>query len=256
MYCYLQSGAPMRVLFLCAHADDSEFCCGNTEAQLAKSSQVTIVCMTNDEYGTTRNDFKGKRIAHIRQREMRCAARLLDVKLDWLNFIDGYLPFNRRSYNILKKYIEDVKPDIIFAPEPLFTLDFHTDHVNTGKLIYLLLKQMKRPPLLFFFHSFKPNYYVPCVERTKSLQTLSCHVSQGMDRKLTHIGQRIYQFLYGIFRPSYVFAEGYRLVRFKAGESHFSFVRWLLYWFVKSWNNLTLPGRDHYTPTPKELGLI
>ncbi|MBW1931594.1 MAG: PIG-L deacetylase family protein [Candidatus Helarchaeota archaeon] len=246
----------MRVLFLCAHADDSEFCCGNTEIMLANlGHEVTIACMTNDEYGTKRDEFKGKRISKIRQREMERAAQLVGAKLDWLGFIDGYLPYSHKSYIVLKNYIDQLKPDVVFAPEPLFTLDFHTDHVNTGRLAYLVLKNMKKPPLLFYFHSLKCNYYVPCRVREKALQTLSCHVSQNMHRKLTHIGQRLYQLVYGLFLPGYCYAEGFRLVRFKPNESSFSLRRRFMYWFSKAWNNLTLPGRNHYRPTPSELGL-
>jgi hypothetical protein len=187
---------------------------------------------------------------------MERAAKLVGAKLDWLGFIDGYLPYSKKSYTALKEYIETLKPDVIFTPEPLFTLDSHTDHVTTGKLAYLILKQMKKPPLLLYFHSFKCNYYVPCAVRSKSLEVLSCHVSQEMDRKITHLGQRIYQFVYGLFCPGARFAEGYRVVRFKSGESSFSFRRKIMYWFSKAFNKATLPGRGHYKPSPRELGLI
>jgi LmbE family N-acetylglucosaminyl deacetylase len=247
----------MRVLFLCAHADDAEFCCGNTEIRLKKKGhELIIACMTGDEYGTTRDEFKGKRISRIRLREMERAAKNLGAKLDWIGYIDGYLPFNHQTFNKLKKYIQNIKPDIIFAPEPLFTLDFHTDHVTTGKLIYIALKQMKHPPLLLYFHTFKPNYYIPCTEHTESLKTLSCHISQGMARKTTHLGQRFYQLLYSLKTRGSWFGEGYRIVRFKSGESSFSPIRKFLYYFSKTYNNVSLPGRDHYRPTPKELGLI
>ncbi len=246
----------MRVLFLCAHADDAEFCCGNTEVILAKKGhELVIACMTGDEYGTDRDDFKGKRIRLIREKEMEHAAKNLGAKLYWLGFIDGYLPFNKISYQSLKNFVEKIKPNIIFAPEPLFTLDFHTDHVTTGKLIYLILKQMENPPPLLFFHTLKPNYSVPCTERKTSLKNLSSHVSQNMAKKTTHLGQRFYQFLYAFRTRGNFFGEGYRVVRFKPGESSLSPFRKILYYLSKAFNNLTLPGRDFYRPTPKELGL-
>ncbi len=246
----------MRILFLNAHADDSEFCCGNTEIMAAKKHEVHIACMTGDEYGTSRDDFKGKRISQIREREMECAAKKVGAKLYWFGFIDGYLPFNRRSFNALKDYIAKIKPDMIFAPEPLFTLDSHTDHVATGKLIYLVLKKMKKPPLLLYFHSFKSNYYVPCLEWDKALETLSCHVSQGMSRRGTHFGWKLYRLVYGIFTGGHRYGEGYRVVRFKTGESYFSPLKKLFFYFMRVVDSILLPGRDYYTPTPKELGLI
>ncbi len=247
----------MRILFLCAHADDAEFCCGNTEVILTKKNdELFIACMTGDEYGTFRPEFKGKRIARIRKREMERVVKKLGAQLTWIGFFDGYLPFNRRSFNALKSYILQIKPQLIFAPEPLFTLDFHTDHVTTGKLIYLVLKGLKKPPPLLYFHSFKPNYYVPCTERTAALENLSCHVSQGMDRKQTHRGLAIYQLLYGFHTPNHWLAEGFRLIRFKPAEGSASLLRKFMLWFSIAINKFLLPGRDHYRPTPKELGLI
>ncbi len=246
----------MRVLFLCAHADDSEFCCGNTEVMLAKNHEVFIACMTGDEYGTKRNDFKGKRISLIREREMEGAAKVVGAKLDWMGFIDGYLPFNRHSFNALKEYINKIKPHIVFAPEPLFTLDFHSDHVNTGKLIYLVLNEMKNPPLLLYFHSFKTNFYMPCLEWKKALEALSCHVSQRMARKGTQFGWKMYRLIYGLQAAGYRFVEGFRLVRFKPSESSFSPLRKGFWWFMRAIDKILLPKGDYYKPTPKELGLL
>ena len=246
----------MRLLFLCAHADDSEFCCGSTQMIATKKHEMFIACMTGDEYGTSRDDFKGKRISRIREREMECAAKLVGADLHWFGFIDGYLPFNHRSYTALKEYINKIKPDMIFAPEPLFTLDFHTDHVITGKLIYLVLKQMKMPPLLLYFHSFKSNFYVPCLEWDRALKALSCHVSQGMARRGTQIGWKLYRLVYGIFTGGHRYGEGYRVVRFKPSDSYFSPLKKLFWYFMKGVDKLLLPGRDYYSPTPKELGLM
>lgn len=246
----------MRILFLCAHADDSEFCCGNTEVMLAKKYEVYIACMTGDEYGTSRNEFKGKRISLIREKEMERAAEIVGAKLDWLGFVDGYLPYNKRSFTVLKEYIEKIKPDVVFAPEPLFTLDFHTDHVNTGKLIYLVLQQIKNPPLLLYFHSYKTNYSIPCLEWEKGLKAMSCHISQGFTRWITQLGWKLYRFVYGLQTTGYRFAEKYRVVRFKPNESSFSPLRKLLWWFMRALDKILLPSRNHYKPTPKELGLI
>jgi LmbE family N-acetylglucosaminyl deacetylase len=247
----------MRILFLCAHPDDSEFTSGNTEVMAAKQGhEVFIACMTSDEYGTTRNAFKGKRIKQIRIREMERAARIIGAKLDWLGFIDGYLPFNKKALSILKNYIEKVNPGIIFAPDPIFTLDFHPDHVNTGKLIYIILKQMKPPPILLFFHTLKPNYFVPCLERKKARDAFACHVSQGFSRKGAQSAQTIMQLVYGIHIPNHFFAEGFRLILFKPTDNILSRIRKILYWISRAISTISLLGKDHYLPGPKELGLL
>ncbi|MHA1129240.1 MAG: PIG-L deacetylase family protein [Candidatus Helarchaeota archaeon] len=245
----------MRILFLNAHADDSEFCSGNTEIQLAKTHEVFIACMTMDEYGTSRDEFKGKRIARIRKKEMECAAKIVGAKLNWLGFIDGYLPFNKDSYQAIKHLLERIQPDVVFAPEPLFTLDFHNDHVNTGKLAYLVIKHMKPRPLLLYFHSFKSNFYVPCTERETALKALYCHVSQRFTSLPSRIMLKFYQTLYGLKTTNHLHAEGFRIIRFNSADNQFSPLLRFFYWLSRAVNKIILPHGDWYHPTPDELGL-
>jgi LmbE family N-acetylglucosaminyl deacetylase len=247
----------MRILFLCAHPDDSEFFAGNTEVLAVKNGhEVVITCMTSDEYGTPRNDFKGKRIKRIRIREMEKAAKMVGAKLDWLGFIDGYLPFNKRAFLRLKTYIDSSKLDIIFAPDPLFALDFHSDHITTGKLIYLVLKQMNHPPLLLYYQSLKPNYFVPCENRNQARNAFVCHISQGFARKVTQRFQTLFQLICGMHTPNHCFAEGFRLIRFNTASSTFSPLQKILFWISKAVSKISMPGRDYYLPSPRELGLI
>jgi LmbE family N-acetylglucosaminyl deacetylase len=247
----------MRILFLCAHPDDSEFFAGNTEVMAVKEGhEVVIACMTSDEYGTPRDDFKGDRIKRIRIREMEKAARLIGAKLDWLGFIDGYLPFNKPTFQSLKNYIDLIKPDIIFAPDPLFALDFHPDHIATGKLIYLVLKQRKHLPILLYYQSLKPNYFVPCLNRDQARKAFACHVSQGFSRKGIQWLQTIFQLIHGIHTPNHCFAEGFRLIQFKFAKSTFSAILKVLYWISRAVSKISMPGRAYYLPSPRELGLI
>lgn len=247
----------MRILFLCAHPDDSEFFAGNTEVMAVKEGhEVVIACMTSDEYGTPRDDFKGKRIRRIRIREMEKAANVIKAKLDWLGFIDGYLNFSKLAFRKLKTYIDLTKPDIVFAPDPLFALDFHSDHINTGKLIYLVLKQMKYPPVLLYYQSLNPNYFVPCLNRNQARNAFACHVSQGFSRKGIQHLQTLFQLIYGVHTPNHCFAEGFRLIQFKLANSTFSAIQKVLYWISRAVSKISMPGRDFYLPSPTELGLI
>jgi len=51
----------MRILFLAAHPDDCEFTASNSQIDLVlKGHTVIMACMTADEYGSSRNDFKGE----------------------------------------------------------------------------------------------------------------------------------------------------------------------------------------------------
>ena len=60
-----------KVLFFIPHPDDLEFSCPLIVIKMLRLGyDVVEVLMTNGEYGTTRTEFKGQRIARIRKKEL------------------------------------------------------------------------------------------------------------------------------------------------------------------------------------------
>jgi len=85
------------------------------------------------------------------------------VKLHWMNYIDGYVPHNKKAIRRLQKFILKLNPDIIVGPDPFIYMDGHVDHMALGKNYYYALKWMKpnkRPRKMLFFQSLIPDYFI------------------------------------------------------------------------------------------------
>src|SRR6056297_1931864 len=143
----------MRLLFVNAHADDTEFCAAATcQKAVDLGWDVHQILMTSDEYSVSDENFKGERIKRIRMNEMEHAAKEYGmdengnskITLHWFGEIDVYLPFIRETFLTLKKLIEKIDPDIIIGPDSFFSMDYHPDHMNTGYLIYYITRELHR----------------------------------------------------------------------------------------------------------------
>ncbi|MHA1697865.1 MAG: PIG-L deacetylase family protein [Promethearchaeota archaeon] len=212
-----------KIIFFAPHADDGEFGTGLAIINaLRVGCDVVEVLMTNCAYGTTRDEFKGPRLVKIRMREIE---RTVDVyykhirnrlRLIKLGFIDGFLPVNKYSLNAVVEIIKREKPDIIFAPDPIFAIDFHNDHINTGVLVYFACRMIKetKPVNLFFYYTFKGNAGISC--RLSDLQILKeailQHKSQVSRRFINIVTlYKKLSLLIGGMHGNY-FADRYRLV--------------------------------------------
>ncbi|MCP4761583.1 MAG: PIG-L family deacetylase, partial [archaeon] len=139
------------VLIICPHPDDGEIFAPQICIQAIKAGyEVHQLLSCCDEYGSSIDEFKGKRIQRIRKHEMICASKAYGVdqdgnailKLHWANYIDGFVPFDKKSIDRYKKFILKIKPDIILGPDPFIHCDGHRDHIATGKNYYYALKSI------------------------------------------------------------------------------------------------------------------
>ncbi len=257
----------MKLLFVNPHPDDAEFTSASTCKQAIDLGwDVYQLLMTTDEYGTNRNEFKGKRIKRIRKHEMEEAAKVyginpdgtLKVKLLWFGEIDGYLPFNRNVYLRLKKIILDINPEIVIGPDSFFSLDLHPDHKHTGWLIYLVIKSIEseKRPLLLLYHSSNANFYIPIKDLSIYAKTLAKHRSQFTPFSI-RILTPLRKIFYNIRRiqTGPVISEGFRRVFFKHGENQIEKLKHKIVYYLV-FNTLGGLGDKRYLPTPKDLGLI
>lgn len=257
----------MKLLFVNAHPDDAEFTCASTCQQAIDLGwDVYEILMTTDEYGVTRDDFKGKRIKRIRKREMEEAAKVYGVNLDgspkikliWLGEIDGYLPFNRDVFQKLKQKMLEIKPDIVIGPDSFFSMDLHSDHNHTGWLVYLVVKsiQAKKRPTLLLYHSYNTNFYIPIKDITIQIKAWSKHRSQTspLSNKFL-LPLRKFFYLLRKRKTGATIAEGFRKANFIKNENQIEkFHHRILYCFVSK--NFSGPPQERYFPTPKELGIL
>jgi LmbE family N-acetylglucosaminyl deacetylase len=158
-------------LFFCPHPDDLEIGISYYFMNLLEQKyRVIQISMTLGEFGTTNPQFKGKRIAKIRAKELDRATEVFEkafqtkIEIIRLGYTDGYLPFTAKVRNEIIQLIKQYNPDIVFAPDPWYAQDFHPDHLKTGRLVTLALKKMTPelsfPIPLILYYSFRQNRYI------------------------------------------------------------------------------------------------
>jgi len=257
----------MKLVFVNPHPDDAEFTSASTCKQAVDLGwEVTQILMTSDEYGTNRNDFKGKRIRAIRRHEMREAAKVYGinpdgsskVKIIWFGEIDANLPFNRDVYLRLRKILIDLEPDIVIGPDSFFSLDLHPDHKHTGWYIYIIVKSIEpsKRPVLLLYHSSNTNFFIPIKDLRIHYDATGKHRSQfsPLFNKILYPLRKLFYFKRGL-KMGRVLAEGFRRVNFTKGENEIKKLRHkIIYLFEMTFFNNFSDKLCH--PTPKELGLI
>ncbi|MHA1798000.1 MAG: PIG-L deacetylase family protein [Candidatus Helarchaeota archaeon] len=246
----------MKVLFIVPHPDDLEFACGSTAARLVdEGHEVHELCMTAGEYGIEDDAFKGERISKIRRREIRKAAKIIGIKkLELFGLIDGHVKVNVINIDKLKNYINKINPQVVFCPDPLFTVDPHNDHVNTGYLTYFAVKRMKNRPLLIFFYTFSANYYLPCTHLKRSHQAFDQYVSQNFANKLTKVFNSVFKLISGITVGKLKLVDTFRIQDFK-NKKRITFKQHFFKIIFTDLFSFSLPDENRYKPTPEELNL-
>jgi LmbE family N-acetylglucosaminyl deacetylase len=219
----------VKILFFQAHPDDLEHKCGHLMHYLSTKSQkhhiIKIVSITKGEFGLPGpqyDKFKGKLLARIRTKELFNAEKIHGISpssIDFLEYIDGFVPFNREFINTLAEYLSVEKPDIIVAPEAIFSWYWHMDHINTGRAIFYIIynKLIDFSPILYFYTSLNPNFFFGFKKKEiKSLtnKLIACHKTQQWLLRYTMIPYRIFTRFAGRKLPGWKYAEPYRRVYF------------------------------------------
>jgi len=159
-------------MFFTPHADDIELGCPFVYLEtLRLGYNVIEVVMTDNQYGTIEDDFKGTRLKKLREKELDNANAVFakvtgnQVKVIRMGYIDGHLPLNKDSLNRTLDLIKKESPDLIFTCDPWYAQDFHADHLNTGRLIYYALFRLTKkelPTNVFYYYSYKSGFYIKC----------------------------------------------------------------------------------------------
>ena len=126
-----------RYLFIGPHPDDIEIGAGATAAKLAAVGKtVCFLICTDGRYGLE-NAPEGTTpdaLAKLRKEESLASAKLLGVTdVRFLDLSDGGFYDLGTLLNGIAGVIGDLKPDVIFAPDPDVTSECHADHKNTGE---------------------------------------------------------------------------------------------------------------------------
>lgn len=214
-----------KIIFFQAHPDDLEFNSYHLLYYLKKRSKkgydIKIASATRGEYGWPKHGkhFKGERLGKLRTQELYNAMETYGIppeKIHFFGIIDGHVKFDKKTVEMVRDYLNQEKPDIIFSCEPRNTYYRHPDHMNIGKTVYYILDKnlVNFTPKLYFYSAINPNFFWPFDknEISKAKATMRIHKSQ------MHIWNSIGRFYMFIMRQHgkrieySKYAEGYRRV--------------------------------------------
>ncbi|RDE16874.1 MAG: hypothetical protein C4K47_00650 [Candidatus Thorarchaeota archaeon] len=217
-----------RYIFFQAHPDDLELNCSQLLHYLgiisAKEHDIRIASVTKGEFGLPGfkyDRFKGDILAGVRTRELYAAARIHAIQpdhVDFLGYVDGLVPFSSGFVGRIAKYLNQHRPDVIVAPEGLYTWYYHKDHVNTGRAVFYVIHHglIDFSPALYFYNTLAPNVFFPFPAEGFRIteRLIECHRTQlWLLKRMKHL-VRPFAILSGFKVRGTRYAEAYRRVYF------------------------------------------
>ncbi len=149
-------------LFVSPHPDDLEIGCGATIAKLiALGKKITYVVCLDGRFGKefAPDGITCDDLVKLRYQETLNACKVLGVTdVRFLGLSDGNQYTYKDLLNKVAEVINDVKPDIIFGPDPNVNSECHADHINVGNVCKELANFANYPEI---FVNYLPKGIVP-----------------------------------------------------------------------------------------------
>ncbi|KGP92735.1 hypothetical protein N780_13510 [Pontibacillus chungwhensis BH030062] len=157
-----------RVLLLAPHVDDETIGAGGTIHQHIRSgAETTVIFLTNGAGSVS--DLDQSELIERRRKEAYNVQELLGIQdIRFFDEPDGALASTSSLQARLKQVIEEVQPDVVYAP---VFVDCHSDHIETGHLLRDTLEQVPQSPKvrLYEINTALPKEEINCVvDITKS----------------------------------------------------------------------------------------
>ena len=182
----------LNILAVGAHPDDLELLCAGTLSKYINSGNKVVM------YHTCNGDKGGfnktpEEIRKEREIEARNAACIIGAESRGGDFEDGNVYVNDKSKKLMVEIIRKYKADVIITHHPD---DYHTDHINTSRLVteanymssipnYITKSHyLKKIPTIFFMETlgginFIPEYYVDISDTIEiKKKMIAAHKSQ------------------------------------------------------------------------------
>jgi len=123
--------APLRILGIFAHPDDSEFSCGGSAALWAdQGAEITYVIVTNGAAGSNDPGQDLAELVRIREDEQRAACATLGVReVLFLGHADGTLQPTIELRRELTRIIRQIRPDRVITGDPSAVF-YGDDYIN------------------------------------------------------------------------------------------------------------------------------
>ncbi len=220
-------------LFVGPHPDDIEIGAGATIARLVSlGKRVSFLICLDGRFGldyapegTTPDELAGIR----KEESLRSAASLGVTDVHFLELSDGGLYDTDRLFDLIAKKTGEIKPDIMFAPDPCVSSECHADHLNVGEAVrrigfFAHIGEImeehgaEAAPVkaVAFYMTAKPNRFVKTSKYIqKQLSAILCHESQfpkdsdAFASLKTYISLRAVDFGLRSFKGK---AEGFRIL--------------------------------------------
>ena len=162
-----------KILILSPHADDEILGCGGLITKYSKKNyQISVLILTNAHKGAP-EIYSEKKINQIRNEAIKANNLIGTKKL----FFENLPALNLSNYpiykitNVLNKYLDDIKPEILLIPS---SNDIHDDHKTIFKAAKVAARTNKKSKLKKILsyevlsetewneneQAFSPNYYV------------------------------------------------------------------------------------------------
>lgn len=225
-------------LFIGPHPDDIEIGAGATAAKLsAAGKNITFLILTDGRYGDGfSNGIKGDDLAKLRREESIRSAEILGVRdVRFLDLSDGGFYDYEDMLKGIAKAVGEIKPDLIFAPDPYTGQECHIDHLNTGRAAAHIAYFAPYPGIMenygaasadvkgiAFYMTAKANRFVKVTKEQFRLQNealFGCHISQfpagGDGAKQLGLYLKLRSADFGL-RNLCAHAEGFRVL----GQTH------------------------------------
>lgn len=161
-----------RILAIGPHPDDIELGCFGTMARYIKEgNEVSFLVLSKGEGGTDDSS---------RTDEATKSAALIKARLFQENLPDRFISEGPQTITVIEKYVEELKPDMIFIPT---TTDTHQDHRATFNACMVACRTVRE---IYAYETpsttrnFTPNFFVDITEFIDlKVKAVKIHSSQG-----------------------------------------------------------------------------
>ena len=222
------------VLFVGPHPDDIEISSGALVKQMtSRGVKVHFLIATDGGAGSFNPQAQASEVMATRKKESENAAAFLKAtSVEILPFEDGGIySLEDMTVAIAKKIIE-IKPDAVFAPDPMLPTEVHPDHINVGIAARNALTIAKFPIVatrhgidisqieqfpkgmsLVYFYTHRANVFIPVSkeEFADKIASIKYHESQ-----IDHTMEMVMQYL------QFKALEYGRKAKSKYGEGYFA----------------------------------
>ncbi len=227
---------PRKALVIIAHPDDAEFLFAGTIARwCAEGWEVNYVLATSGDMGSNDPEMTRERLAPLREKEQRQAAKVLGVReCVFLRYPDGFVEDTPEFRGQLVREIRRFRPEVLVTWDPFRRSFNHRDHMLTGRAALDAGYPLARSHLAYPEHleeglephrvqevllagSEQPDHYVDVSDYfAKRMQAIRQHKSQVGRTPAREFRKRLRERMAAVGKePGYKLAEAFRRIEWR-----------------------------------------